>query len=117
MKIIKVEKVTIDLIKVFNLDINDELYSLELDGNNIGYGIIREDINKKLEIYILSEHQGRGYGTKLFGELLNIINKEVIVQVNINNIIMRKILMKYSAIEIGRNGEDIRYVIPNKGEL
>lgn len=114
MKIIKVEKVTTDLIKVFNLESKDELYSLELEDKNIGYGIIREDINNRLEVYILSEYQGKGYGTKLFKELLKIINKEVSVQVDIENIIMRKILNYCKAIEIGRNGKTIRYIIPNK---
>lgn len=114
MKIIKVENITVDLIKVFNLGINDELYSLELEDKNIGYGLIRENLNNKIEVYILSDYQGKGYGTSLFKELLKIVGAEVNVLVDIKNIIMRKILMKCDAIEIGRNGQTIRYVIPNK---
>lgn len=117
MKIIKVENITVDLIKIFNLGINDELYSLELEDKNIGYGLIRENLNNKIEVYILSDYQGKGYGTRLFKELLKMIGGDVSIQVDIKNIIMRKILMKCDAIEIGRNGQTIRYIIPNKRRI
>ena len=46
--------------------------------------------------------------------VLKMIDGDVSIQVDIENVIMRKILMKCDAIEIGRNGQTIRYVIPNK---
>lgn len=111
-KINKVEKITHDLIRIFELSTNDNIYSLELNNNNIGYGIIRDNNDNKLEVYILKKYQGNGYGTKLFKELLKIINEKIIVKTKIENIIMRRIIEKCNGIEKSRDGNFIIYVVP-----
>ena len=87
LNIVKVEKIEIELKKMFELNKGEEIYSLELDEKNIGYGIIRNNDNEKIEIYILNQYQRNGYGTYLFNELLKIINKDIYIRVKNGKII------------------------------
>ena len=109
-KIIKIEEATIDQIKTFNLSKKDILYSLEINNQNIGNGIIRN--NDKIEVYILKEYQSQGYGTMLFKFLLKTINKEITIDLKIENIKMRKIIEKYNGVEVSRTEQIVKYAIP-----
>jgi len=54
LELIQVDK-TNELIKIFKLKSNDQLYFLNLEKKNIGSGIIREEQDNKIEIYILKQ--------------------------------------------------------------
>jgi len=112
LELIQVDK-TNELIKIFKLKSNDQLYFLNLEKKNIGSGIIREEQDNKIEIYILKQYQQKGYGTYLLKELLKIIKQDVKVKIKIENTIMQKIIVSVHGLELGRNGEYIQFIIPN----
>ena len=102
-----------NLVKIFNLQENEELISLDLDGKNIGYGIIRDNTDNPIEIFILKQYQNNGYGSYLFCELLKKLNKPLNIIIPIDNFKMIKIIVKNNGIELGRNGKNIMFFIPN----
>lgn len=109
---LKIEKASNnDINAMFNIKNGDLVYSLLLEQKNIGYGIIRNNDDCKIEIYILNEYQGNGYGSFLFKELIKKIIGEINLKVDINNVVMKRIIEKNNGIELGRDGKYIYYVI------
>lgn len=100
-----------DIRSLFEIKGGELVYSLLLENQNIGYGIIRNNSECKIEIYILDEYQGNGYGNYLFTELLNKVKDNINLKVDLCNNIMRRIIKKNGGIELGRNGKYIYYVI------
>ena len=86
------------------------IYEYFYDNILVGYGIITNIENSKIYILIKKEYRNKGYGTKLFKEMLLIENKDT--KVTCNNQIMRRIIGKYNGIEISRDEGYILYIIP-----
>lgn len=103
-----------DTKSMFNIINGEEIYSLLLDKKNIGYGIIRNNNECKIEVYILEEYQGNGYGSFLFKELLKKIKKDINLKIDISNVIIKRIIENNNGIELGRDGQFIYYIIKNK---
>ena len=109
---LKVNKIiSNDINDMFDILGNEEIYSLDLDNQNIGYGIIRNNVDNQVEVYILKDYQGNGYGSYLFNYLINHFKKDIKLKVDINNMIIRRIIRKNNGIELWRDGHNIYYVI------
>lgn len=112
LEVTKLININQDLINVFKLQPDDSVY--ELKGNNdiLGYGIVHEDEENKIEIYLLNNYQSQGYGTFLFQKIISELKKQVIIKVPNHNIRMQKIVKKFNGVEIGKKDKDIFYLIP-----
>ena len=86
------------------------IYEYFYDNILVGYGIITNIENSKIYILIKKEYRNKGYGTKLFKEMLLKENKDI--KVTCNSQIMRRIIEKYNGVEISREGNYILYIIP-----
>lgn len=111
--LIRIKKITDDLIQEFRLTKEDELYECCIEGKKIGYAIIRNKINDRIFLIISTEYQNMGYGSIIFESLLFKINEPIICAVPFQNIKMQRIIQKNNGIEIGRNKEMIQYIIEN----
>jgi len=120
LSVIKIDD-KLDMFKDdFEVESNCNFYLLRLDEKTIGRSKIftAEQTNNRLEIFILSEYRGNGYGKYLFGEMLKEIKKdgykEINVQINRENIIARKIIEDFGGLKIAQNKEITTFVVPIK---
>ena len=109
--IVLVNNITDDLIQMFNLNREDELYEFCLDNKVIGHGIIRKNSNNKIYVVIAKKYQGRGYGGKLFEFLLSKTNESMEFSIPKDNYVIQRIIQKNKGIEIGRDKEEVFYLI------
>lgn len=109
--IIQLENITDDLIQLFKLVKDDQLYECYLDKTKIGYAIIRNRVNDKIFLTVAKEYQNKGYGSIIFESLISKIDEPIICEVSFENIKMQRIIQKNKGIEIGRNGKTIQYII------
>lgn len=113
MNFTKLEK---NLIKELNINIDkkDEVYALIKDKKIIGIGIIYIDKNT-INLCISENYQSNGYGTILFKNLLKKLKeynyKEICIQVQRENVKLRKIIEKYENINISTNNGILEYIV------
>ena len=126
MNIITVDNNNIKLLETFIENIDSENFryyntrniniiknhSLTLlgivDGNPIAYGLIDKDNNYNwLGICVLSKYQSKGYGNKIFSQLIEFVNlrklKNVQLSVDINNTKAIKLYLKYNFTITNKN--------------
>ena len=114
IKLIKLDKVSDNLIKELSLDKIIQIYECHLDSTKIGYAIIRDKKTERLYLIIDEEYQNKGYGSLAFKLLLTQINDDAMCSVPFENNKMRRIIQKNNGIEISRNGKTIIYIIEKK---
>lgn len=111
ISLIKVNKITDDLIQKFKLLKDDQFYECHLKNENIGYAIIRKNANNKLFLILAEKYQNKGYGSYIFNLLLSKVNDSVTCSVPFENVKMHRIIQKNNGIEVGRNGNEVFYII------
>ena len=94
-----------------------QFYLLKQNNMIIGFGKINnEDIENKVEIYILTEYRGNGYGKHLFGKLLEQLKKENIKDISVfidtTDIVQRKIVEDFKGILVCKSKDKSKFVIP-----
>ena len=116
---ISIRKANKSVVEFLNLPVEFvEIYELLKDDSVIGYGVINQDIRNMITIYILEEYRGNGYGKILFELILEKIkelgHKEIYLTFDKNNIMMKKIVVSKSGLEISLDGDKVTFVIPIK---
>lgn len=92
---------------------NDIIYLLNLNEKSIGYAAINEhNVYNIIRICILNEYQGNRYGSYLFNEMLKIINKDIILEIDIDNYKMIRIINRCKGKELRRNNKGVLFLIP-----
>ncbi len=114
IELIEINNITDALIQEFNLVKEDQLFGCYLDNIQIGYAIIRKKINNRLFMVIAKKYQNKGYGSEIFKLLLSKVNESVMCSVSFDNIKMQRIIQKNKGLEVGRNGQEIIYMIDCK---
>ena len=94
-----------------------QFYLLKQNNMIIGFGKINNDeCENKVEMYILTECRGNGYGKFLFGKLLEELKNEKIKDVSVfidsQNIIQRKIVEDFNGILVCKDKEKSKFNIP-----
>jgi hypothetical protein len=95
----------------YSLTIEDKFYECILNEEKIGYAIIKNNPNDMIYIEIESNYQNKGNGSKLFEEILKLVNGKIRVISDINNYKMKRIILNNNGIETSRDGEFIHYII------
>lgn len=91
-------------------------YVLKEKDRDIAYGVIN-NLNKrglnKIEIYVLPEYRGNGYGTKMFKSLLPKVNlsEPLYFSVYKGNICAVKMLMNVHATLTSEDNDEMRFVL------
>lgn len=106
----KLQEINIDNLNIEGKENILSLYKYFKDNIKIGYAIITKDEEDKIKIYIDEPYQGNGYGKKLFKDILDIVNNEVVVKTD--NPIMKIIINFYGGIEISNKEGNITYKVP-----
>jgi len=114
---INIRKANESVIETLNLPVEFiEIYELVKDDTVIGYGVINQDVRNMITIYILEEYRGNGYGKILFDMILEKIkglgHKEIYLTFDKNNIMMKKIVLAKSGLEISIDNDKVTYVMP-----
>ena len=109
-------KVNINDINIENKDHIKDIYIFKLDDKKIGYGIITDNKDDLIKIYIDEEYRSNGYGKKFFGKMLGLINSNVKVKTDNEHMIC--IIKYYKGVELTRLNGIVSFGIPsiNKGE-
>ena len=91
-----------------------DVYVIKKDDVVIGWGKINHNEDNKIEISILHEYRGNGYGTELFRELLKTFDKSEIIYLTFedSNIIAKRIVEKFGAKQDSMVNGMIKYVLP-----
>ena len=107
------EKFNNELID-FLVEKQSEIYVLKKDNIIIGYGKINNDVNNRIEIFIISEYRGNGYGKELFSNLVKTFNTIDIIYLTFENanIIAKRIVEKFGAKQDSIINGIIKYVLP-----
>ena len=114
MTLVEVTNITEDIAKGLNINNGDRLFGCYLDNKIVGYAVIRNNLEERVYLVILDEFQNQGNGSSAFKELLSMINDTVKCSVSIDNYKMQRIIIKNKGIEVGRDVENIHYVIEKK---
>ena len=114
---ISIRKADQSIVESLNLPVEFiEIYELVKDDIAIGYGVINNDINNMVTIYILEKYRGNGYGKILFEQMLEKIkelgHKEIFLTFEKKNVKMKRIVSAKRALEISIDGNKITYVVP-----
>lgn len=111
-------KIDANLLKILNLKENTNAYALEKDKTIIGYGIITNDNNSKIEIFIKEEHRCNGYGKYLFRKMLEELKKENYKEVKLtfkrDNYRIKNIISYYGGLQLNTNEIEETYILPIK---
>ena len=94
-----------------------QFYLLKQNNMIIGFGKINNDeCENKVEMYILTESRGNGYGKFLFGKLLEELKNEKIKDISVfidtKNIVQRKIVEDFNGILVSKDKEKSKFIIP-----
>lgn len=104
--------------KEYNFDLGDDYYTYKNNDLVIGYARINVIEPYQIYIFVNENIRGNGYGTKLFQEVLDILKKNGVSQIetetSIGNIAMIRILEHYNGKEITRYGGMVHYIVPVK---
>ena len=111
IELIRIQKITDDLIQEFQLVKEDQIYECHLDNKKIGYAIIRKKITDRLFLVVAKKYQNKGYGSAIFKLLLSKIDEPLICSVPIENTKMQRIIENNNGIETGRNSKLIQYSV------
>ena len=116
---INIRKANKSVVEFLNLPVEFiEIYEMVKDDSVIGYGVINQDIRNMITIYILEEYRGNGYGKILFELIIEKIKelgyKEIFLTFDKNNIMMKKIVVAKSGLEISIDNDKVTFVIPVK---
>lgn len=108
-----VEKFNNELIE-FLVKKHSEVYALKKDNVIVGYGKINSDDNNKLEIFILPQYRGNGYGKELFLNLIKLFKSSDIIYLTFenNNLIAKRIVEKYGAKQDSIVNGIVKYILP-----
>lgn len=100
-------------------DDENDLYTLRLDGELIGYGILNKDKDKTsnvIWIEIMDKYRGNGYGKALFAKLVEEAKKlgyqRLFLDFPKDNVILKKLVMDYNGIFIANENGISKYVVP-----
>ena len=90
-------------------------YLLKQNNMIIGFGKINnDDYENKIEIYILTEYRGNGYGKMLFGNLLDELKNENIPDISVfidtTDIVQRKIVEDFKGILVCKSKDKSKSV-------
>lgn len=95
-----------------------DCYKYKKDNKEIGLGVINNDENDKIFIYIKKDLRGNGYGKLLFTEVLNELIKRGYEHINVKfgkeNIQMLKIVEYNGGLQISTDKKTVKYLIPIK---
>lgn len=116
---INIRKANKSVVEFLNLPVEFiEIYEMVKDDSVIGYGVINQDVRNMITIYILEEYRGNGYGKILFELIIEKIkelgHKEIFLTFDKNNIMMKKIVVAKSGLEISIDNDKVTFVIPVK---
>lgn len=104
-----------DQSKNYIPSLNGILFSLTIDGKIVGYARLENIENNPIEIYVLQQYRGNGYGTVLYKNILAELKKSNLkdfkTSIDKENYIMTRILEKNGALKISTiNGINL-YII------
>ena len=108
------EKYTNELINFLINENYSDVYILRNDEIIIGYGKINTDVNNKVEIFILPEYRGNGYGKQLFDNLIKTINNLNCIMITFenNNVIAKRIIESFGGKQESLTAGIVRYILP-----
>ena len=106
-----IDEIDSNYIQKHSLTIEDKFYECILEENKIGYAIIKNNSHDMIYIEIESNYQNQGNGSKLFEEILKLLNGKIRVMSDVDNYKMNRIILKNNGIETGRDGEFVHYII------
>lgn len=101
-----------------NLKETDNTYALEKDKKVLGYGIISQNRNNIIEIFIKEEERGNGYGKLLFGKMLEQLKREnykdIKLTIKKENYRMKNIIIFYGGQQLHATPLEESYILPIK---
>ncbi len=108
------EKNNNELVRFLINEKNSESYVLKKENSIIGYGKINKAEDNKIEIFILPEYRGNGYGKILFKNLIDKINNLDFISITFdnNNIIAKRITEGFGGKQDSLVNGVVRYIIP-----
>lgn len=89
-------------------------YSIYEDNNCIGYSAINKDSNSMIYVYVEPNYRGNGFGTKMFKEMVKLFDNDIILSVEVNNVIINRIINHYNPIINFKNSDMCIYQIKRK---
>ena len=97
-------------LKELNVNNEDEVYALKKDNQILGYGIINDTKENKVEFSILEKYRSNGYGKIIF-KLLKDKLKDITITISKENIPVRNIIESQNGLLISNNKDNMKYVI------
>lgn len=95
---------------------NGEFYSLNVDDKPIGFGRFENCEENPIEIFVVENYRGNGYGTTLFKEMLKIAKNNNISKVKFiisnDNYIANRIVTHAKGIKVSTINNNSVYVLP-----
>ena len=105
-------------LKGLNIKENYEVYALEKNNIIIGYGILTENNDNKIEIFIKEEYRGNGYGKYIFGKMIEELKKEKYKEIKLtfkrDNYRIKNIIIYYGGLQLHTNEIEENYILPIK---
>lgn len=102
-------------LKELNVNNKDEVYALKKDNQILGYGIISDTKENKVEFSILKKYRGTGHGKIIFKLLKDKLKdwgyKEITITIPKENIPARNIIESQNGLLIPNNKDNMKYVI------
>ena len=106
-----INEIDSNYIQKHSLTVEGKFYECIVEENKVGYAIIKNNSEDMIYVEIYQEHQNLGNGSKLFEELLKLLNGKIKIMSDVNNTKMKRIILKNNGIETSRDGEFIHYII------
>lgn len=102
-------------LKELNVNNEDEVYALKKDNQILGYGIINNTKENKVEFSIPEKYRSNGYGKIIFQLLKDKLKdkgyKEITITISKENIPARNIIESQNGLLISNNKDNMKYVI------
>ena len=111
LNLYNITEIDSNYIQKHSLTNEDKFYECVVEDNKIGYAIIKNNQSDMIYIEIYQEYQNNGNGSKLFKEILGLLNGIVRVISDVDNYKMNRIILNNNGIETGRDGLFIHYII------
>lgn len=104
------------MINSLNIKETSEAYALEENNEIIGYGIILNNDNSKIEIFIKEEYRSNGYGKLLFRKMLEELKKQSYKEIKItfqkNNYRIKNIIVALGGLQLRTDHQEETYLVP-----
>lgn len=103
-----------------NIPVKDyeSCYKLMKDDKTIGFGIINQNQENQIYIFVEEQERGKGYGDMLFSKMIEETKNKGYNKAQIlfsrNNMPMVKIATNNGGEHISSDGDTVKYVVPAK---